>query len=124
MGMKKVEIEDLRKGDLIIVNWIDASDEKARLEEHETHPELHVKDWGLFLGVSGRKHRFIIVGKDVTEAKNAWGATRIPLELVHEVTLWMPREQVSNYIEEVQTIGRRFRLRRHRREDYYIVSVA
>ena len=122
--MRKVKIEDLRKGDLIIVNWIDASNEKARLEEHETSPELHVKDWGLFLGISGRKHQFIIVGKDVTEAKNAWGATRIPLELVSEVILWIPREQVALLIDEVRTIGRRFRLRRHRREDYYIVRVA
>lgn len=122
--MRTVKLEDLQKGDLIVVKWIDASDVKASLKEHETYPEVHVKDWGLFLGVSGRKHRLIIVGKDVTEMKNDWGATRIPLEMVYEIILVMPREQVVKYIEEVRTIGRRVRLRKYRRDNYYRVSVA
>ena len=122
--MRAVKLEDLQKGDLIVVKWIDASDVKAPLKEHEAYPEVHVKDWGLYLGVSGRKHRLIIVGKDVTEMKNDWGATRIPLEMVYEIIRVMPREQVVKYIEEVRTIGRRVRLRKYRRDNYYRVSVA
>lgn len=122
--MRTVKLEDLRKGDLIVVKWIDASDVKASLNEHEAYPEVHVKDWGLFLGVSGRKHRLIIVGKDVTEMGNDWGATRIPLEMVYDIFLVMPREQVVRYIEEVRTIGRRVRLRKHSRRNYHRVSVA
>jgi len=122
--MRAVGLEDLRKGDLILVKWIDASDVKASLREHEAYPETHVKDWGLFLGVSGRKHRLIIVGKDVTEMKNDWGATRIPLEMVYEIILLMPREQVVEHIEEIRNIGRRIRLRKYRRENYSRVIVA
>jgi len=121
--MKKVNLEDLRKGDWIVVYWLDASDEKARLEWHEANPELHVKDWGVYLGVAGRKHRFLLVGKDVTEVNNDWGATRIPLDMVYEIILVMPREQVALFIEEVKTIGRRVRLRKHARRNYSRVTV-
>jgi hypothetical protein len=75
MKVKPVKLEDLKKGDLILVKWIDASDIKGSLTEHESKPEVHVKDWGIFLGVSGRMHRFLIIGKDVTEVHNDWGAT-------------------------------------------------
>ena len=121
--MKTVKIEDLKKGDLIVVFWNDASDEHGSLGEHEVSPEVKVKDWGLYLGVSGRKHKFLIIGKDVTEIYHDWGASRIPLELVDEIRLVMPREQVMQYIAEVATLtGRRVRLRRYeRREKWKIV---
>ena len=118
-----MQIEELKKGDLIVVFWNDASDIKGTLTEHEVSPEVVVKDWGLYLGVSGRKHRFLIVGKDVTQVHNDWGASRIPLELVDEIRLILPREQVMKYIAEVATLtGRRVRLRRiERRERWQIV---
>jgi len=117
MKVKPVKLEDLKKGDLILVKWIDASDIKGSLTEHESKPEVHVKDWGIFLGVSGRMHRFLIIGKDVTEVHNDWGATRIPVGLVEEIVLIMPRDDVVRYIAEVQALGpRRIRLRKYRRE--------
>jgi len=121
--MKPVKIEDLQKGDLIVVFWTDASDIHGSLKEHEGSPEVVVKDWGLYLGVSGRKRKFLIVGKDVTEVHQDWGATRIPLELVDEIRLILPREEVMRYIAEVATLtGRRVRLRRYeRRERWKIV---
>ena len=96
-----MQIEELKKGDLIVVFWNDASDIKGTLTEHEVSPEVVVKDWGLYLGVSGRKHRFLIVGKDVTLVHNDWGASRIPIELVDEIRLILPREQVMEFIAEV-----------------------
>ena len=123
MNLDKVEIEDLKKGDMIVVFWNDASDIKGSLTEHEASPEVIVKDWGLFLGVSGRKHKFLIVGKDVTQVHHDWGASRIPLELVDEIRLILPREQVMEFIAEVAALtGRRVRLRRYeRRERWKIV---
>jgi len=114
--MKSVKLEDLQKGDMILVKWVDASDIRGTLQEHAGRPEIHVKDWGIFLGVSGQKRQFLLIGKDVTEVQNDWGATRIPLELVEEVVLLMPREQVMKSIAEVQILARRIRLRRYRRE--------
>jgi len=120
--MKRIEIEDLEKGDLnkgdlIMVRWLDASEIRCRVDEHEGSPEVFCKDWGVFLGVSGRKRRLLLVGKDVVEVHNDWGAVRIPIELVDEVLLVMPRGEVLRAIREVQTLGRRVRLRRFRRDE-------
>jgi len=114
-----VELEELRKGDLIIVCWTDASDIRGALELHEGSPEITVKDWGLYLGVSGRKRRFILIGKDVIEVHHHWGAARIPVELVDEIRRILTRDEVSAYVAEVQTLtGRRVRLRRYEREGW------
>jgi len=122
--MRRISLEELRKGDLILVRWIDASDVRAPLSEHEERPEVHVKDWGVYLGVSGRKHRFLLLGKDVVEVHNEWGATRIPLELVVEVILILPREEVSKAIREILALTRRVRLRRWALRNREVVRVA
>jgi len=120
--VRQVRLEELRKGDLIVVFWTDASDIHGSLREHESSPEVVVKDWGLYLGVSGRKRRFLIVGKDVTQVHQDWGATRIPLDLIDEVRLILPREKMVEYIAEVATLtGRRVRLRKYTREGMKIV---
>lgn len=115
--MEKVNIEDLEKGDFIMVRWLDASEIRCSVDEHEGSPEVFCKDWGVYLGVSGRKRRLLLVGKDVVEVHNDWGAVRIPVELVDEVLLVMPRGEVLRAIREVQTLGRRVRLRRFRRDE-------
>ena len=119
-----MRLEELRLGDLILVRWTDASNHKATLEEHEVSPETSCKDWGVYLGISGSKRRFILVGKDVVMAHNEWGATRIPLGLVDGVELILPREQVVQMIEEARGLGRRIRLRRQVRREAEHVRVA
>lgn len=115
--------EQLQKGDLVVVRWTDASDTTATLEEHQGTPETTCKDWGIFLGISGTKHRFIIVGKDVAEANREWGATRIPVELVEEILLILPASEVRRAIAEIDTLSRRIRLRKHRRGEARDVCV-
>ena len=115
--MEPVEIGDLEKGDLIMVRWLDASELRCSVDEHEGSPEVYCKDWGVYLGVSGRKRRLLLVGKDVVEVHNDWGAVRIPVELVDEVLLVMPRGEVLRAIREVGVLGRRVRLRRFRRDE-------
>ncbi|MBC8498223.1 hypothetical protein H8D40_04480 [Candidatus Bathyarchaeota archaeon] len=115
--MEKVELENLEKGDLIMVRWLDASELKGSINEHEGSPEVYCKDWGVFLGVSGRKRQLLLVGKDVVEVHNEWGAVRIPVELVDEVLLVMPRGEVLRAIREIGVLGRRVRLRKYRRDE-------
>jgi len=115
--VERVEIGDLEKGDLIMVRWLDASELRCSVDEHEGSPEVYCKDWGVYLGVSGRKRRLLLVGKDVVEVHNDWGAVRIPVELVDEVLLVMPRGEVLRAIREVGVLGRRVRLRRFRRDE-------
>lgn len=121
--MRKVGLEGLEKGDLILVRWLDASELRCSVDEHERGPEVYCKDWGVYLGVSGRKRRMLIVGKDVVEVHNEWGAVRIPLELVDEVVLVMPRREVLRAIREVQALGRRVRLRKFGRDEIERLSV-
>ena len=122
--MEKVELENLKKGDLIMVRWLDASEIRCSMNEHEGSPEVYCKDWGVFLGVSGRKRQLLLVGKDVVEVHNDWGAVRIPLELVDEVVLVMPRGEVLRAIREIGALGRRVRLRKYRRDEVERFRVA
>jgi len=115
--VENVELENLEKGDLIMVRWLDASELKCSMKEHEGSPEVYCKDWGVFLGVSGRKRQLLLVGKDVVEVHNEWGAVRIPVELVDEVLLVMPRGEVLRAIREIGALGRRVRLRKYQRDE-------
>ena len=115
--MKKIPLTEilegrLSKGSLILVRWLDASDKRALLTEHETNPEISCKDWGLYLGCSGRKKKMLLIGKDVVELHNEWGATRIPIEMVEEIYLILPRNEMMKIIAEVSILGRRVNLRR------------
>ncbi|TET72074.1 hypothetical protein E3J39_03295 [Candidatus Bathyarchaeota archaeon] len=121
--MRRVNVEELRKGDLILVRWMDASEIRCSMDEHEGSPEIYCKDWGVYLGVSGRKRRLLLVGKDVVEVHNDWGAARIPLELVDEILLVMPRREVLKAIREIQALGRRVRLRKWRKGEIERVRV-
>jgi len=114
VGVDEIEKGELPKGSFIIVRWMDASDTRARLVDHEESPDVNCKDWGLYLGVSGRKRKLLILGKDVVELHNVWGATRIPLELIEDVRLVLPREAMMRLIAEVRVLGRRVALRRYK----------
>ena len=111
------EVQRIPKGSLILVRWLDANEDRCKLDEHVSNPEVSCKDWGLYLGVSGRKHRMLLLGKDVVEVHNEWGAGRIPLELVEEVLVILPRDDMVDVIKEVGTLGRRIRLRRYKRKE-------
>lgn len=65
------------------------------------------------MGVSSVKKRHIIIGKDVVEEGDEWGAARIPLDLVESITLVMPREDVEKMMSEVKALVRRVRLRKY-----------
>jgi len=113
--MRKVSIEDLRRGDFIIVRWRDASDTRGFMEEFgET---CWMKDWGFYLGVAG-KHPMLIISKDVAEGHKAWGVSRIPVELIEEIWLWMPCEKTKRVVPELRFKGRRIRTRRYAREEF------
>jgi hypothetical protein len=113
--MREIGINDLRKGDLIVVRWMDASEVRSNLQDKHNMPEIYVKDLGIFLGVSGIKRKHVIIGKDVTEIWNNWGAARIPLELVESIILVLEREQMVSSIREIQALARKVSIRKYER---------
>lgn len=117
----EIELGSLEKGSFIVVKWIDASEIKASLPEHVSNPEITCKDWGIYLGCSGRKKKLIILGKDVVEIHNEWGAARIPLELIEEIYQILPREEMLKAIKEIQVLGRKVHLRKKQRKEERIV---
>lgn len=112
--MSQIKLEELEKGDFVIVRWSDASELRARLEQHE-QPDIYVKDWGVFLGVTGIKKKYAVIGKDVVEIWNEWGATRIPVELINDIILILRRRDLVGAIAEIQGLTRRIRVRRYTR---------
>jgi len=106
VSLEEIERRELPRGSFIMVRWLDASDIRARLSEHEASPEAFCKDWGIYLGCSGRKKRMLILGKDVVEVHNEWGATRIPLELIEEVVLILPRDEMMKAVGGEGACGR------------------
>ena len=119
MGLRKIKgdlVQGIPKGSLVLVRWRDANEDRCKIDEHESDPVVLCKDWGLYLGVSGRVHRMLLLGKDVVEVMNEWGATRIPLELVEDVLVIVPREDMVGHVQEIKTLSRRIRLRRYNRQ--------
>jgi len=66
------------QGGPVILRWLDASDLGGSISELVGSPEVYCKDWGVFLGVSGRKRRLMILGKDVVEVHNEGGNPDTP----------------------------------------------
>lgn len=122
--MRDLGLDKIKKGALILVRWLDASDLRCGLNEHESNPEVHCKDWGVYLGCSGRKHKMVIIGKDVVEVHNDWGATRIPVELVEGVTEVLPRSEMIKHVREIGVIGRRLSIRKYERNGESIERVS
>jgi len=86
--MQTVKLEELRKGDLILVKWFDASELRAKLNQHEK-PEVAVHEWGIYLGTSGQKRKHLLLGKEYVSGWDEWGAARIPVQLIEEIQLIM-----------------------------------
>ena len=120
--MKKFTIDEVRegklpKGSFILIRWTDASEIRTLLGEHIANPEVISKDWGIYLGVSGRTKHMLILGKDIVEVYNEWGASRIPVELIEEVVMILPREEMAKVIREIQALGKRVNLRKYKRRE-------
>ena len=111
----RVGIEDLQKGDLIICKWSDASELRLPLDEHKQQPDVYVKDWGVYAGVSGHKRKHILLAKDVVEKHGEWGVTRIPVQLIDEITIIVKAEDLVKIVPELALLARRVRIRKYKR---------
>jgi len=111
--LKVEELKELKKGDFIFVWWLDASEMRGTLTDHD-YPEIHVCDWGVFLGVTGREKKHIVLASSFVDEDKSWAATRIPVDLVIRIDRAWPREEVQKHIDEVKRLRRKIYVRRCR----------
>ena len=60
--MKETDLDELEKGDLVRVNWFDASRGQALTIRGRL--DIPVYSWGIYLGVLGQKRRHIVLAQN------------------------------------------------------------
>jgi hypothetical protein len=105
------QIKDLRLGDLIRVEWFDASIGKSLAGGAIDVP---VKSWGIYLGVLGERNKHIILAQNGFKYTNGLydiDYTAIPVSWTASVTI-IDRNQAS--IEEAKKLLTSFLMGRRR----------
>jgi len=70
-------INSLRFGDLVEIEWLDASEATGRLER--AHFDTPVRSVGFYLGVKGKRTKHMVIAKEVIDAAKAYHYNVIPV---------------------------------------------
>jgi hypothetical protein len=76
-------IKDLRFGDLIEVDWLDASEATGRLEKGKF--DTPVRSVGYYLGLKGRKTKHLVIAKELVRTCEAFHYNVIPLGMIEDL---------------------------------------
>lgn len=114
------QIKDLRLGDLVRVEWFDASKGEARVSKHnrsDVQFDIPVTSWGVFLGVVGRKTKHAVLLRDYFEMSATLGICDIdfnvvPLGMISDITILKKKELSSQVCSLLKTAFLRARIRR------------
>jgi hypothetical protein len=86
MGEKVLHTaENLRFGDLIEVDWLDASEASGRLETGKF--DTPVRSVGYFLGLKGRKTKHLVIAKELVRTCDAFHYNVIPLGMIENIRM-------------------------------------
>jgi len=112
--MKEVlkQIKNLQLGDLVRVDWFDASIGKSMGSSGNI--DVPVKSWGIYLGVLGEKNKHIVLAQNNFKYSNGIydiDFTSIPLSWTVRITV-LGRSEVNS--EEAQSLLKSFLLGRAR----------
>lgn len=77
-------IASLGFGDLVVVEWLDASEAAGRLEEGRW--DTPVQSVGYFLGVKGRNARYVVIAKEIVHSRE-YHYNVIPFGMIESVTV-------------------------------------
>jgi hypothetical protein len=75
--------ENLHFGDLIEVDWLDASEASGCLESGKF--DTPVRSVGYFLGLKGRKTKYLIIAKELVRTCDAFHYNVIPLGMIETI---------------------------------------
>ncbi len=85
--------KNLQLGDLVRVQWFDASKGEARINkraEPSVQFDIPVTSWGVFLGIVGEKTKHVVLLRDHFEMSEALGVydidfNVIPIGMIHRI---------------------------------------
>jgi hypothetical protein len=123
MGKRKIldELKTLNLGDLVQINWADASIGKS--SDVGTNVDLPVQSWGIFIGVLGQKNKHIIIAQnnfryadgiydlDYTAIPMPWSA-KIDVIIKNHI----PRREAQQLLNSFMMGGRRRRRTRTKQQ--------
>lgn len=116
------QIKALRLGDLVRVEWFDASQGETRVAkdtELDMQFDIPVTSWGVFLGVRGRKIKHIILLRDHFEMSDSLGVydinfNAVPLGMVSSVAVLKRGELDSQMAALLKLAFLRARIRKEK----------
>ena len=76
-------IKKLHFGDLIEVDWLDASEATGRLEKGKF--DTPVRSVGYYLGLKGHKTRHLVIAKELVRTCEAFHYNVIPLGMIEDL---------------------------------------
>lgn len=100
---KKIEIEELRIGDLVKIVWTDASElPHHRMDQDEEDFDTAIHTYGVYAGMRGKRVKQLIIIKEVFP-HNKFHSNVIPVQLVVTVYRFVAkaaRRRVMTYIKK------------------------
>lgn len=75
--------ENLHFGDIIEVDWLDASEATGRLETGKF--DTPVRSVGYFLGIKGRKTRHLVIAKELVRTCDTFHYNVIPVGMIENI---------------------------------------
>lgn len=116
------QIKDLRLGDLIRVEWNDASKGEARVTKDlrvDVQFDISVTSWGIFLGIVGRKTKHVVLLREHFEMSARLGIydidfSVIPFGMISDLTVLKRAELDRKVATLLQTAFLRARIRKQK----------
>jgi hypothetical protein len=98
--LKNIDLSELEKGDLVRVDWFDASRGQALTIRGRL--DIPVYSWGIYLGVLGQKRRHIVLAQNSFKLNNEFydvDYTSIPVSFLDGITVIHKAELPPNIAE-------------------------
>jgi len=74
-------------GDLIEVEWLDASESTGRLERAHAKFDTPVRSVGYFLGIKGKRTKHVVIAKEIIDNAKAFHYNVLPIGMIETVTM-------------------------------------
>lgn len=115
-------IKNLRLGDLVRIEWFDASKGEARINKHaepSVQFDIPVASWGVFLGIVGKKAKHVFLLRDHFEMNEELRVydidfNVIPTGMIHKIEVLKTGELDHDIAALLQEAFLRARIRKRK----------